>query len=381
VCSSDLLVVSQPAQPNITSLGTLTGLTVNGLLSSTNGSGIANLTAAAITGNVANANVALVVSQPAQPNITSVGLLSNLAVSNSVTTGNLYVSGNVLPVTNGNTYIIGNVVVSGNIFSALGTPLGAGGSLYFSLGGQITPSTYTGVVYGQALKLSLSSFSIQGTSTVVSRSANGAMQFSQTGVYNFRGMFCTTADNITGVAIGSNVIDYGTRTDQTYIWRHVPFVTQNPTAVFDFDFYVGSTTNYYYVDLFAIDSPTLQPTSNALGGTWLTIGPSTGGGGGGAPVTLTTLGNCVVNTSPGAGDYYVGVTNGTLITLPLGASLAAGKQYIIKDESGLAGTLVGYRVTVAASGSDLIDGQASLTIALNYGAVSVIWTGAKWSIF
>jgi len=72
------LVVSQPAQPNITSLGTLTGLTVNGLLSSTNGSGIANLTAAAITGNVANANVALVVSQPAQPNITSLGTLTGL---------------------------------------------------------------------------------------------------------------------------------------------------------------------------------------------------------------------------------------------------------------------------------------------------------------
>jgi hypothetical protein len=302
----------------------------------------------------------------------NVGAVSNLT--------NLVVTSNILAGPSGNTYITGNVVVSGNVFSALGTPLGAGGSLYFSLGGTLTPSAFTGVLYGTTLALSLSTFSIQGTSTVVSRTANGYLQFSQTGVYNFRGVFSTTADNVTGVAIGSNVAEvHGT--DQTYVYRHVPFISQNPTAVFDFDFYVGSTANYYYIDLFAVDSPTLQATSNALGGTWLTIGPSTGGGGSGGSITISTLGNCILNTSPGAADYYVGVNNGSTITLPLGASLSAGKQYIIKDESGLAGTFVGYRVTVAASGSDLIDGQASLIIALNYGAVNVIWTGTKWSIF
>jgi hypothetical protein len=82
------LVVSQPAQPNVTSLGTLTGLTVNGLLSSTNGSGISNLTAAAITGNVANANVALVVSQAAQPNVTSLGTLTGLTVNGLLSSTN-----------------------------------------------------------------------------------------------------------------------------------------------------------------------------------------------------------------------------------------------------------------------------------------------------
>lgn len=245
----------------------------------------------------------------------------------------------------------------------------------------MTPSTYTGVLYGQALALSLNPFSIQGSSSAVTRSANGYLQFTRTGVYNFRGMFCTTADNITGVAVGSNVTDYGTRTDQTYVWRHVPFITQNPTAVFDFDFYVGSTTSYYYIDLFAVNSPTLQPTNNALGGTWLTVGPSSGGGGAGGSVTLTTLGACIFNTSPSASDYYVGVSNGMTVTIPLGASLAPGKQYIIKDESGLAGTSVSSRVTVAASGSDLIDGQTSLVIALNYGAVNLIWTGTIWRIF
>jgi hypothetical protein len=306
---------------------------------------------------------------------------SNINVSTTANIANLVVTSNILAGPAGNTYVTGNLVVSGNVFSTLGTPLGSGGSLYFSLGGTLTPSTFTGVLYGQTLALSLSTFSIQGTSTDVARSANGYVQFSRTGVYNFRGVFCTNGDNITGVAIGSNVIDYGSRTDQTYVYRHVPFISQNPTAVFDFDLYVGSTTNYYYIDLFAVDSPTLQATTNALGGTWLTIGPSTGGGGSGGSITISTLGNCILNTSPGASDYYVGVNNGSTITLPIGASLSAGKQYIIKDESGLAGTFVGYRVTLVASGSDLIDGQASLIIALNYGAVNVIWTGTKWSIF
>jgi hypothetical protein len=366
------LVVSQAAQPNVTSLGTLTGLSVQGLLSASNGSGIANLTAASITGNVARANVALVVSQPYQPNITS---LDDLTVNN-----NLSVTGNIVPVTLGNTYVTGNLVVSGNVFSALGTPLGFGGSLYFSLGGTYAPPTYTGILYGTTLAPNLSPFSVQGSSSAVTRTVGGYLQFSRTGVYNLRGVFCTTGDNITGVAIGSNVAEvHGT--DQTYVYRHVPFVSQNPTAVFDIDFYVGSVSAYYYVDLFAVDAPTLQPTSNTLGGTWFTVGPSSGLGGSGGSVTMTTLGNCVFNASPGASDYYVGVSNGTTVTLPLGASLSAGKQYIIKDESGLAGTFVGYRVTVAASGPDLIDGQASFVVALNYGAVNVIWTGSSWRIF
>ena len=91
------LVVSQASQPNITSVGTLTGLTVSGILSTGlyvgNASGLSNLNSSNLVGNVANANVALVVSQASQPNITSVGTLSNLVVSNSVTTTNLFTAG------------------------------------------------------------------------------------------------------------------------------------------------------------------------------------------------------------------------------------------------------------------------------------------------
>ena len=380
------MVVSQAYQPNVTSLGILDALYASGNISTDSyfvggGNAFSNLQSSQLVGNVANANVAMVVSQAYQPNITSVGLLSNLAVSNAVTTGNLVVTSNILPGDSfGNTYLTGNLVISGNVYTELGNPLGFGGSLYFSLGGIYAVSAYTGDLYGPTLAPILSYFSVQGTSSAVSVTAGGYMKFSRVGVYNFRGVFCTNGDNITGVAIGSNAAE-ARGTAQNYIYRIVPFLTQNPTAVFDFDFYVNSTTNYYFVDLFAIDTPILQATTNPAGGTWFTVGPSASGGGAGGTLTISTLGSCILNTSPGPSDYYIGVNNGMTVTLPFGASLSPGKQYIIKDESGLAGTFVGSRVTVAASGSDLIDGRSSFVIAINYGSINVIWTGLRWSIF
>ena len=97
VARSDLaLVVSQASQPNITSVGVLSSLVVGGILNSNlftgNASGLANITGSNVTGNVARSDLALVVSQASQPNITSVGLLSNLAVANSVTCTNVFTS-------------------------------------------------------------------------------------------------------------------------------------------------------------------------------------------------------------------------------------------------------------------------------------------------
>ena len=105
------LVVSQASQPNITSVGTLTSLTVSGILNANlytgNASGLSNITGSNVTGNVANANVALVVSQASQPNITSVGTLTSLNVSG---TSNLTTL--VSPLSN---------IVTLNVTSAIGT--------------------------------------------------------------------------------------------------------------------------------------------------------------------------------------------------------------------------------------------------------------------
>ena len=273
------------------------------------------------------------------------------------------------------------------MYSALGE-LGVGGSLMFTLGAPYTPSTYTGSVPKvgtPTYKLQMTAFTKQGTSTFIKVSANGCFQFNQTGVYVVSAIVLTDNNNVLGLGVGSNVIDYGTRTDQSYLYSLVPFVSQNPTEVLETQFYVSSTSLYYYLDLFAIDSVVLQPTSNVSGGTWISIAPLGGIAAASTTVTLATPGAVVTGQASSYGaqitDYYIGMTNGGTVTLPLGASLTAGKTYVVKDESGQAGIFVSKRVTVAATSPNLIDGQTSAVIALNYGSLSLLWTGTTWSIF
>jgi len=287
-------------------------------------------------------------------------------------------------VTQGNTYVQGNVVVAGNVYSSLGQ-LGVGGSLFFSLGSAYTPSTFVGTIPGggaQTNRIQLSAFTQQGTSTYIRTSANGCFQFNQTGVYTLASNFLTNFNNVLGIGIGSNVIDYGTRTDQTYLYSLVPFISQNPTAILEAQFYVASTSLYYYVDAFSVDGISLQPTSNVNGGSWISIAPLGGVAAASQTVVLSTLGNTVtgqtVNYAAQITDYYIGCSAGPLtVSLPIGASLTAGKQYVIKDESGNAAV---NHITIQPYSGNLIDGQTSLVMVINYGAVTLYWTGTGWSV-
>jgi hypothetical protein len=90
------------AQPNITSIGTLSSLTVTG-----------NVAAGNVTGaNVVSANyVAGTLTTNAQPNITSVGNLASLVVTSNVKVGNLTSNGNISTAVD---LIAGNAVFIGN---------------------------------------------------------------------------------------------------------------------------------------------------------------------------------------------------------------------------------------------------------------------------
>lgn len=79
-----------------------------------------------------------------------------------------------------------------------------------------------------------------------------------------------------------------------------------------------------------------------------------------------------------ATDDYVGCTaNSITITLPL-ASIGNGKRVIIKDESGTATTGT---ISIARSGSDLIDGQTSESLTTNYESITLVSDGvSKWFI-
>jgi hypothetical protein len=122
------------AQPNVTSVGTLTVLDVNGNITAANitantgvftgnGSGLSQLAGGNVTGQVGNALVASTVYTNAQPNITSVGTLSSLAVTANVAAGNLTTTG-VLSVTGtGVSSIAGNLDMTSNNIINLATPV------------------------------------------------------------------------------------------------------------------------------------------------------------------------------------------------------------------------------------------------------------------
>ena len=105
--------VTISAQPNITSVGTLVNVNATGNITSVsgvfvgNGSGLTNLTGANVTGTVANANYAAYagnVTNSAQPNITSVGTLTGL-ISNGIV--NFANAANVNLGSNSNIHISG----------------------------------------------------------------------------------------------------------------------------------------------------------------------------------------------------------------------------------------------------------------------------------
>lgn len=112
--------LSTAAQPNITSVGTLTSLAVTGNITGGNvnathygnGAGLSSITGANVTGTVASATTAGTVTTAAQPNITSVGTLSSVTVTANVTGGNLVTAGTVYGK---DALFTGNLTVDGDV--------------------------------------------------------------------------------------------------------------------------------------------------------------------------------------------------------------------------------------------------------------------------
>jgi len=159
------------AQPNITSVGSLTSLTVTGNITSGNinggnlilgnyhsgnGSLLTSLTGANVTGTVANATYAVsagtattattagTVTTNAQPNINSVGTLTSLGVTGNITSGN----------------INGGNLVTGNFFTG-------NGSLLTS----ITGANVTGTVANATYALTTGSAGTATTAVTVTGNA------------------------------------------------------------------------------------------------------------------------------------------------------------------------------------------------------------------
>jgi hypothetical protein len=123
--------VTTAAQPNISSLGTLSFLSVAG-----NVNALANIHAAYFKGNGSQltgvtVSTAATVTSNAQPNITSVGNLSSLSVTGNIRTGNIIITSNVdsISPTSGSIQSSGGIGVQGNIIGNNHLYVGPGASL------------------------------------------------------------------------------------------------------------------------------------------------------------------------------------------------------------------------------------------------------------
>jgi len=138
--------VTASSQPNITSLGNLVELTVDGELSANDATLGNSVVANYFTGTLYGpANTAGTVTSNSQPNITSVGQLTNLVVTGNVTASNFI--GNVT----GNATTAGTVTSNSqpNITS-LGTLTGLTVNGNVTAGNSVTSNYFIGRLYGAA---------------------------------------------------------------------------------------------------------------------------------------------------------------------------------------------------------------------------------------
>ena len=150
--------VTTAAQGNITSVGTLTGLDVNGLVTAVNitantglisgdGGGLSNIVGSNVSGAVSSATSATTattagtVTTAAQPNITSVGTLTALAVTGNVSVGNISATRGTFTSVSGDGANLTNITgsnVGGQVgFAAIANSVAGG-----NVSGEVANSTY-----------------------------------------------------------------------------------------------------------------------------------------------------------------------------------------------------------------------------------------------
>jgi len=183
-------IVQTAAQPQITSVGTLTGLTVTGNTTSSNVT--AQLTVSGTTGSFTNLSGTLYTT--AQNNITSVGTLTTLTVSGATQTAAITSSGTIIAATV-NAATIGNAsaVLTGTLSTAAQTNITSVGTLTTVTvsGNTIVNST----VYGRGVY-------DNGTRVVSTSSGAGNLSISGTAInLNTIGPGAVTTGSATAVPI------------------------------------------------------------------------------------------------------------------------------------------------------------------------------------
>ena len=196
------------AQPNITSVGTLTSLTVTGALDVTtgvitgDGGGLSNVAGGNITGQSANALVAGTVYTAAQPNITSVGTLTSLAVTGNITSGNVAGTGGVF------TYVSGD---GANLTSLTGGNV-TGEVAFADTANAVAGANVSGTVATASTVTTAAQPNITSTGTLTSLAVTGLVDAGSVQTPTLTTGANTTAGSITG----NWTLTTGSRLESTY---------------------------------------------------------------------------------------------------------------------------------------------------------------------
>jgi hypothetical protein len=249
-------------------------------------------------------------------------------------------------------------------------------------------TTLSSPVNSNTYRLSMTSgagWTTAGTSASMIVSTGGNLRFYQAGVYQVNLCLNPNLQPPVQFGIASSATDATTSSTQgPYLYSYAPTYTQDPSTTVTLPVNVTDVTKFYYIDVtFGGTTTTVSLLSTS---TFVSVSPLSSY----IPNPMATA-SVVVSSVASAQtvtpytalstDYYIGRALGGTIIIPQGATLTPGKVYVIKDESGLAGTNAAYNITIQMSGADKIDGQTSASIQLAWTSVSLMWTGAanKWS--
>jgi hypothetical protein len=295
----------------VSALGNVTGAFIIG-----DGSALSNITGGNVFGQVANALVAGTVYTNAQPNITSVGTLTSLDVTGTATAGNLSTAG---LINGGNISATGNVTglyIVGN-GSALTSITGA------NVTGQVANALVAGTVYTNAQPNitsvgTLTSVSVAGTATVGNVSTTGAVS---AGTLTVSGV--SSLGNVGNVSITGGSNGQYLKTDGTgnLTWGTIGTAgiangTSNvniPTSGGNVNTSVGGVANVFVVTSTGANVVgTLDATGNITGGNISTAGLLTGG-------NITTAGAVSAATLSSSGNANVGGNLSTTGNITVGS--------------------------------------------------------------
>ena len=185
--------------------GNITGSYIIG-----NGSALTSINGSNVTGTVANTTYAIsagTVTTAAQPNITSVGTLSSLTVTGNITGGNLITAGLISAtgnITGGN---VSGTLLTGTLSTAAQPNVTSVGTLSsLSVTGNTTSGNFVGTLNGSGANISSINANNISSGTLASARLSGTYTITVSGASTTAGTVTTNAQpNITSVGILSSL--------------------------------------------------------------------------------------------------------------------------------------------------------------------------------